>query len=100
MRTLQTNDRPTRLARPQPKRSSRSERSLWLRAGSEKSSGHRRSPLGSGCDTEQPNGDTTMTDPRMALADLIEKGGDADFLKEVLAFSLQGCRPHLCENIR
>ena len=30
-----------------------------------------------------------MTDSRMALADLIEKGGDADFLREVLAFSLQ-----------
>ena len=30
-----------------------------------------------------------MTDPRMALAELIEKGGDADFLKDVLAFSLQ-----------
>ena len=27
-----------------------------------------------------------MTDSRMALADLIEKGGDADFLREVLAF--------------
>ena len=30
-----------------------------------------------------------MTDPRMAFAELIEKGGDADFLKDVLAFSLQ-----------
>ena len=30
-----------------------------------------------------------MTDPRMTLAELIEKGGDADFLKDVLAFSLQ-----------
>ncbi len=30
-----------------------------------------------------------MTDSRMALAELIEKGGDADFLKDVLAFALQ-----------
>jgi transposase-like protein len=30
-----------------------------------------------------------MTDPRMALTELIEKGGDADFLKELLAFALQ-----------
>ncbi|CAK0748962.1 transposase [Azospirillaceae bacterium] len=30
-----------------------------------------------------------MTDPRIAFAELIEKGGDADFLKDVLAFSLQ-----------
>jgi hypothetical protein len=30
-----------------------------------------------------------MTDSRVALAELIEKGGDADFLKDVLAFSLQ-----------
>ena len=30
-----------------------------------------------------------MTDPRMALADLLEKGADADFLKDVLAFALQ-----------
>ena len=30
-----------------------------------------------------------MTDSRMALAELIEKGGDADFLKDVLAYSLQ-----------
>ena len=30
-----------------------------------------------------------MTDTSIALAELIEKGGDADFLKEVLAYSLQ-----------
>ena len=30
-----------------------------------------------------------MTDSRVALAELIEKGGDADFLKDVLAFALQ-----------
>ncbi|MFN3077380.1 MAG: transposase, partial [Alphaproteobacteria bacterium] len=30
-----------------------------------------------------------MTDPRMALAELLEKGADADFLKDVLAFALQ-----------
>jgi transposase-like protein len=30
-----------------------------------------------------------MTDPRMAFAELLEKGGDADFLKDLLAFALQ-----------
>ena len=45
--------------------------------------------MGSGCQTWNLTGETTMTDERMALLELVEKDADADLVREMLAFAAE-----------
>ena len=45
--------------------------------------------MGSGCQTWTLTGETTMTDERMALLELVEKDADADLVREMLAFAAE-----------
>jgi len=44
--------------------------------------------LGFGCELNLEQ-ETTMTDDRMALIELIEKGADGDLVRELLAFAAE-----------
>jgi len=44
---------------------------------------------GSGCETWTLNPETTMTDERMALIELVEKAADVDLVREMLAFAAE-----------
>ena len=52
--------------------------------------GHRRSlEWGFGLPDLEPTGETTMTDERMALLELVEKQADGDLVGEMLAFAAE-----------